>query len=191
MGKKITLLCVAIGVGLSSAANAQLLTFNGNVAASAVVTPSAACAPIPFQGIATGTGSSTLGSFSYSHNVCTQGATGPVIGTFLADFGLDQFAGTLNGFSTATTTAGIFDQNFNFSITSGTGRFLGASGDFASIGQVDARTRPSQITFTFTGLIAPVPEPATWATMLLGFGLTGLALRNRRRTTRTDLPQAA
>ena len=28
-----------------------------------------------------------------------------------------------------------------------------------------------------------VPEPGTWATMLLGFGLTGWAMRRRRRTT--------
>ena len=30
-----------------------------------------------------------------------------------------------------------------------------------------------------------VPEPATWATMLLGFGVTGLMMRRRRRTERT------
>ncbi|WP_395622028.1 PEPxxWA-CTERM sorting domain-containing protein [Sphingomonas daechungensis] len=28
-----------------------------------------------------------------------------------------------------------------------------------------------------------VPEPGTWATMLLGFGLTGMMIRRRRRTT--------
>lgn len=33
-----------------------------------------------------------------------------------------------------------------------------------------------------------VPEPGTWATMLLGFGLTGLMLRRRRKTA---LPQLA
>lgn len=34
-----------------------------------------------------------------------------------------------------------------------------------------------------------VPEPGTWATMLLGFGLTGWVLRRRRR--KTALPQLA
>lgn len=194
MRNLLVLAVASIAAGLSSPAYAQLLTFNGNVGASAVVAPNAGCAPIPFQGNATGTGNSNLGSFTYTHTVCTQGATGPVIGNFLANFGLDQFEGTLNGASVATATAGIFDQAFNFAITSGTGRFLGATGDFTSVGQVDATSRPSQITFTFNGLInapAAVPEPATWATMLIGFGMAGFALRYRRRSVRPGLPQAA
>ena len=34
------------------------------------------------------------------------------------------------------------------------------------------------------------PEPGTWATMIVGFGLTGFALRRRRKvTTRVSLPE--
>jgi hypothetical protein len=33
---------------------------------------------------------------------------------------------------------------------------------------------------TFTRIEAPVPEPATWAMMLLGFGAVGFAFRRRR-----------
>jgi hypothetical protein len=29
--------------------------------------------------------------------------------------------------------------------------------------------------------VAPVPEPGTWAMMLLGFGAMGLVIRRRRR----------
>jgi PEP-CTERM motif len=36
--------------------------------------------------------------------------------------------------------------------------------------------------------VGAVPEPATWATMLLGFGIAGLSLRRRRRP---DTPQIA
>lgn len=36
--------------------------------------------------------------------------------------------------------------------------------------------------FQVTGLQGAVPEPATWAMMLLGFGATGLAMRRSRKT---------
>jgi len=41
--------------------------------------------------------------------------------------------------------------------------------------------------FTATGaapIVAPVPEPATWAMMLLGFGGIGMAMRRSRRNNR-------
>lgn len=175
---------VALAVALvaTGQAHAQVQTFSGNVIASGVVTPNAGCAPIPNRGVATGSGSSNFGSFSYSHTVCTQGATGPVTGSFLVDFGVDELLGTLNGSSVATATAGIFDQTFLFLITGGNGRFDGATGSFNSIGTVDARTRPSQLSFTFGGLVnvPPVPEPSTWAMMLVGFGAIGVGLRRRR-----------
>jgi len=37
------------------------------------------------------------------------------------------------------------------------------------------------LTYT-TGVTAAVPEPTTWALMILGFGAAGAALRSRRRT---------
>jgi hypothetical protein len=39
------------------------------------------------------------------------------------------------------------------------------------------------------GVAAAVPEPGTWALMLLGFGVVGASMRRRRRTT--HLPQFA
>jgi hypothetical protein len=37
------------------------------------------------------------------------------------------------------------------------------------------------VTFEYTAAVAgPVPEPASWATMMLGFGVVGAALRRRR-----------
>ena len=57
-------------------------------------------------------------------------------------------------------------------------------------------TPTSSITTTLTGvsggLIVPgaVPEPGTWAMMLLGFGAMGMALRRSRRKANL-LPQAA
>jgi hypothetical protein len=43
---------------------------------------------------------------------------------------------------------------------------------------------------TFTYVTAPVPEPATWAMMLAGFGAVGFAMR-RSRSLRPALAQAA
>lgn len=39
------------------------------------------------------------------------------------------------------------------------------------------------LTFSITAVTAGVPEPATWAMMLIGFGAIGVALRRRRRTS--------
>ena len=40
-----------------------------------------------------------------------------------------------------------------------------------------------RISVTTSGVhTAPVPEPATWALMIMGFGLTGAMLRRRRAT---------
>jgi hypothetical protein len=46
--------------------------------------------------------------------------------------------------------------------------------------QADAILRPTHITKTVSG-VAAVPEPATWAMMLFGFGGIGATLRRRRR----------
>ncbi len=42
-----------------------------------------------------------------------------------------------------------------------------------------------------TGAVAAVPEPATWAMMLMGFGAMGFALRRNRRRSGAMLAQAA
>jgi hypothetical protein len=129
------------------------------------------------QGVATGTGSSSFGNFSYSHTACTTGATGPVTGTYLINFGVDQFSGSFAGTSAATSTLGLFDLIFTYSISAGTGRFAGGTGSFNQVGTVDVRGGPpSRLSLSFV----PVPEPATWAMMLLGFAGIGFTVRRRQ-----------
>lgn len=64
----------------------------------------------------------------------------------------------------------------NFSLDNGFILHFGADGFNAGIGE---------ITFTISdiGTISAVPEPATWLSMILGFGLVGAAVR--RRTARS------
>ena len=51
---------------------------------------------------------------------------------------------------------------------------------FYSGGTVSGSTRTSGNVLLSGILLAPVPEPGTWAMMLLGFGCLGLALRRRQ-----------
>lgn len=181
---------VAAAITATQPAKAAVLDFSGSMNATASVGPDASCAPLPFRGtISNGSGASSLGSYSYSHSVCLAGGVGPVAGSFLFDFGADEFFGSLTGSASASATPGVFDQLFTYTILGGTGRFLDATGTFMGNGTVDTRNPPPRVAFSFDGQVnAPaVPEPATWVMMLLGFGTIGLAMRGRR----PPLPQLA
>jgi hypothetical protein len=51
---------------------------------------------------------------------------------------------------------------------------LGSSGRFPFTGQTEV-----SLSWTLTSLPAVIPEPATWAMLITGFGITGAALRRR------------
>jgi hypothetical protein len=57
---------------------------------------------------------------------------------------------------------------------------IGAVSTFYYQGQVGGKTYDSKLTFSPRSFaIAPVPEPETWAMMLLGLGVVGYAARRR------------
>lgn len=58
-----------------------------------------------------------------------------------------------------------------------------SSSNFSSLSNFDLNFR----TFTLTDAIAAVPEPATWAMMLIGFGMIGFSMRRARRKTNAVL----
>lgn len=65
------------------------------------------------------------------------------------------------------------------------------NGAFVSFAALDSRSRYENWTFASQDIIVvggAVPEPATWAMMIVGFGAVGFAMRRRRPAT---LPQAA
>jgi len=173
-------------------AEADVLSFSGSVTGiSNLVGADASCAPLPFRSAidpASTTGTSSLGSFTYGTSTCIALGGGASFGTFIIDFGADQFSGTFDGGSTPTDVVGISNTAWLFTILSGTGRFEGASGTFDGTGIADARTRPTHVSIDFIGnIVAPaVPEPGSWAMMMVGFGVLGVAVRRRRFSARGD-----
>jgi hypothetical protein len=82
--------------------------------------------------------------------------------------------GTLELTSGVTDLSGVFDDSASFSF----------SGVIPGFG--DGNNNNALDSFTATGFSATfsgaVPEPGTWALMILGFGGAGAMLRSRRRT---------
>lgn len=95
----------------------------------------------------------------------TQGAATPINSIFI-DFGGVNIAG-FSGYTNFPYT------RLNFS------RVATASSTTLKLTFKDAR--PTVFRLDDVSVTGPVPEPATWALMIGGFGLTGAALRRRRR----------
>lgn len=64
------------------------------------------------------------------------------------------------------------------------GNYLG----FDGYGHADVRGSllPTSVTIALAPVAGGVPEPATWALMILGFGMAGVGMRARRRRLRVD-----
>lgn len=181
------LFTAALGAALLAPAGAQAgtISFSGGATGRGFAGPDDSCAPLPFHGVlppSTSSGHSNLGAFTYGHEICLSGLSGPSGGTFTVDFGYASFTGNMVGGSMPSDTPGVGNVSWTYTILGGTGKFLGATGSFTGIGTSDARTRPSFITLTFDGNVSGpgVPEPSSWALLALGFGLGGAALRYKR-----------
>lgn len=109
-----------------------------------------------------------------------------------AEFNLEQ--GSPSAFTVTLHTTGGADVILNPTGLQGSNVF-----DIVSPGGGESYTGA---TFTTSGggfndfkqlrlVLAPVPEPATWALMLLGFGGIGMALRRGRRRGKSSLMQIA
>lgn len=158
------------------------------------------CAPLNTVNISPTSLSSTgfmtvLGAFASTQSHCIPGAPSAMspsqpitLGEFTYDFGAgDTLAGIYSG--TATFANGISTSVENLIVQSGTGRFVGASGFINTMGTLGFIPNPTGAgvvgvfngTLTGTLDIPGVPEPATWLTMIVGFGVTGTAMRRRTR----------
>lgn len=133
-------------------------------------------------------GSSNFGSFTYTQAHCAVGGPGAYGGgVFEYLFNAsDTLSGTYSGALTPSGTAGLLNNAIHYVVTSGTGRFLDTSGTIDGMGTLDFRGGPARVDLVLNGTLAlpAVPEPATWALMLTGFGLTGGIMRRRARGER-------
>ena len=166
-------------------ANADVVPFTGHVTGlSTLIGADATCAPLQYRSAidpSSTVGTSSLGDFTLSTSTCLSLGGGASFGTFTIDFGSDAFSGSFNGGSTPTDPPGISATAWLFTILDGTGRWADASGTFDATGLADARTRPTHVTIDFAGNVnAPaLPEPASWALMIFGFGAIGFVARRR------------
>lgn len=136
---------------------------------------------------ATSIGTSNLGGFTPTLSHCIQlplsniVATPFDLGEFSFDFGMgDVLLGTYSG-AVNFVSPGVYAISQTHLVTGGTGRFLSASGTFDSSGLLTFPNGRPTVNQQFSGTLSlpAVPEPATWAMLIVGFGAIGGALRRR------------
>ncbi len=142
------------------------------------------CAPLPLRvafGPAGTSGQSNFGAFTYTQSHCTAGPGPYSGGVFQYLFASDMFSGTYSGVLSPSATPGLLNNSISFVIQQGTGRFLNATGTINGTGTLDVRLPLPLATLNLKGVVnGAVPEPATWAMLIIGFGAVGGAMRRGR-----------
>jgi len=185
---KLALVSAAIITLSSGSAEAAVFAFIGQFSNDTPTPmPNASCAAdqvlVNFNpGNSTAAGTSNFGDFGPSQRHCIRAGV-PYSGTFNFAFAAgDVLFGDTSGFLTPTATPGVLNSFVTYTATGGTGRFLGATGTIDGVGLLDRRpARPlNELTLDGRLSLPAIPEPATWAMLITGFGLVGSAIRRRR-----------
>jgi hypothetical protein len=182
-----------------------LIKLAASGAAIAMAAPASAATTIDFETTTTGaatTPGTSIGSIysslgiTFSNAVfyqCGGGCPAPDTGTFISGAGFGTFTATFSNLTNAFSFA-------NVSASSGTARAFGAAGNLLQ--SISFSAFPATFHFNVSGIksvsFAPaggygvdnfafdnptpaVPEPATWAMMILGMGAVGFAMRRRQK----------
>lgn len=129
--------------------------------------------------------------FDFSHIAL---ASGTVSFDWSFDSSIDPCCSGLNFYVNGNLVAnlidGYFDNPYKYEAVSGSGSFSTTvnAGDLITFGAFSADGCCQASVSTISNFSAPggaVPEPASWAMMVGGFGLIGGALRSRRRAAVT------
>lgn len=180
----------------------RLVALLGSVAALGLAAPASAATIIPL-GTVSPVGSFLTPTLLGSYPI-TSVFSGTISGANVSFDYLFEFAtlvsgtgsGSLSTSSSGPGTVLTFDSPVAATITSGTdvetftaaqiqtvgGVVVPITGNVLDIIEIKGTTGASAVTSTFSGTATftpTVPEPATWATFLLGFGFLGLGLRRR------------
>jgi hypothetical protein len=116
-------------------------------------------------------------TYTYSTTFSLAGlnaSTASLSGVFAAD---DNASIYLNGIEIAAQ-GGTYGSTTAFSST--TGDFVAGTNTLTFV-TINSGGGPAGLDVAVSGTASAVPEPATWAMMLLGFGMIGMAVRSRRR----------
>jgi hypothetical protein len=140
-----------------------------------------------FGGTLTGNGTITTNDQSFVNQL--NGYTAQTITGITGTFNGSQITGLANvtGSNNLFYLTGPFFVDGNglgFSTASGVSANLFVTNDTSyRVNTMGAGLLTGLVTASATQVTAAVPEPATWAMMLLGFGAIGVSVRRKRRVT--------